>query len=459
MKYTSDGIKEAATNVEITTPSEISIESLRYVMFNKLMETDRDLLGPKVISYLGGLDGINSFWSVREILDFQSTFFLIDNNDLLDLLENDLPSLYTMLEKWLTIGEDRNKAASSGICRRIAEAENKVNRVISNVAVAKNLYDSLKEDLEGGDMLESAKSMVNSILGTHVEQIRNKIQNINNLIKKIDPVHKSVTRKVLKIRDEMESMTSDDVVESLKDQIQGQLGFTMSQFEKLDGDAIRHIMDRACSISGNISKPFERKAAQIDSISSYYSGTTEAIRSSSALTTQNAINAGAYRYNSSSLDQRIPQIRENQQQATEAIPGGIYDAPPSQEEIDGVTMWNEGRGDSRIGFSGQWVTKVGQEGWIRVDHRARVKLMRLQKMFGRKLTVNSGYRPPAYNASIKGAKNSCHIKGHALDITWSGFNASSKAEFIKMARACGFTGLGVNYNTFVHIDIGTPRTW
>ena len=41
----------------------------------------------------------------------------------------------------------------------------------------------------------------------------------------------------------------------------------------------------------------------------------------------------------------------------------------------------------------------------------------LREMYGKAITVNSGYRCPKLNAAVGGAKNSQHMKGEAADIT------------------------------------------
>ena len=47
----------------------------------------------------------------------------------------------------------------------------------------------------------------------------------------------------------------------------------------------------------------------------------------------------------------------------------------------------------------------------------------LREMYGKPITVNSGYRCPKLNAAVGGAKNSHHMRGEAADIT-----AGSKEE-------------------------------
>lgn len=72
------------------------------------------------------------------------------------------------------------------------------------------------------------------------------------------------------------------------------------------------------------------------------------------------------------------------------------------------------------------------------------------------LAINCAYRSPLHNARVGGAPLSEHKFGRAADIALHGHN---KADLIAAARAVGFSGLGVNYATFLHVDIGPRRQW
>ena len=60
----------------------------------------------------------------------------------------------------------------------------------------------------------------------------------------------------------------------------------------------------------------------------------------------------------------------------------------------------------------------------------------LREAYGKPIRVNSGYRSPALNKALKGAKNSHHMLGMAADIT-----AGSKAENKKLFRIVQDLGL------------------
>lgn len=50
----------------------------------------------------------------------------------------------------------------------------------------------------------------------------------------------------------------------------------------------------------------------------------------------------------------------------------------------------------------------------------------VRRIWGRPITVNSGYRCPALNAAVKGASNSQHLKGEAADITTGSSDGNRK---------------------------------
>lgn len=82
----------------------------------------------------------------------------------------------------------------------------------------------------------------------------------------------------------------------------------------------------------------------------------------------------------------------------------------------------------------------------------------VQKGFGRDLPITSGYRDPAHNAAVGGAKGSQHIHGNALDIDVSGLSQDDRLRLIRLASAEGFGGIGV-YGNHIHLDVGDRRAW
>lgn len=72
---------------------------------------------------------------------------------------------------------------------------------------------------------------------------------------------------------------------------------------------------------------------------------------------------------------------------------------------------------------------------------------------GHPLRIVSGYRSPAHNAAVGGARASRHMAGDAADIP-QGYATVAQAE------AAGFTGIGSKGVWAVHVDLRpTPARW
>ncbi|WP_265517910.1 YcbK family protein [Nitratireductor luteus] len=82
----------------------------------------------------------------------------------------------------------------------------------------------------------------------------------------------------------------------------------------------------------------------------------------------------------------------------------------------------------------------------------------IERHYGKKVVVTSGYRSPSHNRRVRGARNSLHMYCAAVDIQIPGV---SKWELAKFARSMpGRGGVGTYCHTkSVHVDIGPERDW
>ena len=74
----------------------------------------------------------------------------------------------------------------------------------------------------------------------------------------------------------------------------------------------------------------------------------------------------------------------------------------------------------------------------------------LRNQIGKPVIITSGYRTPARNSSVGGAKYSYHMRGMAADIVVKSMNAKEVAKKLDkiIPSSCGI----IVYNTWVHID-------
>lgn len=73
----------------------------------------------------------------------------------------------------------------------------------------------------------------------------------------------------------------------------------------------------------------------------------------------------------------------------------------------------------------------------------------LRKKLGAPITITSGYRTPAHNAKVGGAKYSYHMRGMAVDIRVNEKTPKEVAKALdKIVPACGI----IVYDSWVHFD-------
>ena len=66
---------------------------------------------------------------------------------------------------------------------------------------------------------------------------------------------------------------------------------------------------------------------------------------------------------------------------------------------------------------------------VMVDETLTVVLQCIREHFGKAVTITSGYRTPAHNAAVGGAKSSQHLLGRAADIRVAGVSVEDVAAY------------------------------
>ena len=85
-------------------------------------------------------------------------------------------------------------------------------------------------------------------------------------------------------------------------------------------------------------------------------------------------------------------------------------------------------------------------------------LKKVERHYGRRVVVTSGYRSPAYNRKARGARNSLHMYCAAVDIQIDGVTKWELARYLRSMPGRG--GVGTYCHTkSVHVDVGPERDW
>ncbi len=90
---------------------------------------------------------------------------------------------------------------------------------------------------------------------------------------------------------------------------------------------------------------------------------------------------------------------------------------------------------------------------------ALVRMLKtIERKYGRPVVITSGYRSPAYNRKVRGARKSLHMYCAAADIRVSGVSKWALASYLRSVSGRG--GVGTYCHTdSVHVDIGPERDW
>lgn len=83
-------------------------------------------------------------------------------------------------------------------------------------------------------------------------------------------------------------------------------------------------------------------------------------------------------------------------------------------------------------------------------------LQKIRDHFGLPVTINSGYRTPAYNKKVDGAAYSQHLYGAAADISIKGVSPKTVAAYAEtLLPKSG--GIGI-YGNFTHVDVRAAKS-
>jgi len=84
-------------------------------------------------------------------------------------------------------------------------------------------------------------------------------------------------------------------------------------------------------------------------------------------------------------------------------------------------------------------------------------LKQVERHFGERLVVTSGYRSPAYNKKVRGAEKSQHMYCAAVDVHMPGVTKFELARYVRALPGRG--GVGTYCHGAIHIDVGPERDW
>ena len=398
------------------------------------------------------------------------------------------------------------KTISGGLCGQFGNIFNKLLGIFTLIDTAKGLIDDIK-NLSEKDPLKKAKSLtLQQILVSLKKSIVKVVKKLVKKVKKqieamvvsavatITDIKVSAQRlytKLKKMADDISKFFEDASIESFLDRIEKFIAETSSQFERLTVENVALLMFRFCQFTELLQALLMGPAKALTALAETIAVESLIAKNASLKETKAAVEAGATRVpqevrlstkssaieniNSKSADLSsganvasdvtssaqtqvpAPDTTVTAQSVTDGVanPAPVdYQTPreATSDELNEISSITSAGIPGRFGFTSGIVS--GNR-WQRVEPIVWAKLIRVCEESGKSFTVNSAFRSKAYNRSVRGAKDSIHMSGYAIDIQVGA--ADREAVFLAAQRA-GFTGVGI-YSTFMHLDCGPRRMW
>jgi hypothetical protein len=353
--------------------------------------------------------------------------------------------------------------AVAGFFTNVQNFANKITDIINKI-----------QNFSLAGLITSLKNKIMNVIENTINKVKKIIENfsIEGLISDVNKFfHDKVIAKFHVLKDKAMKFFEKDNIENFKKKIEGLISYATGIFKDPKLEEIQFLIQRFCSFITQVEDIINSIRNPLDNFTNRYVYAGRILGANSGVNTAAAVAAGAKRLTTGEIESAIARgidietARGNQ-------------PPPNVDEYRNLPQWNDGAGDSRVGFRGGWTAPppptgsgMGSEGWTwdnQVFMESKVYLMRVYKEFSRrtnvnKIIINSAYRSPRYNQQLRdrgvaAARNSKHMQGIAFDVTWNGY-PNNRDVFIEVARSFGFKGIGI-YSGFTHIDRrATPYSW
>lgn len=154
----------------------------------------------------------------------------------------------------------------------------------------------------------------------------------------------------------------------------------------------------------------------------------------------------------------LPGVRESNSLFEISRKSGIDDdSDVDLNEFDGGVRVASAAGLARLAPNGLLTQREGVDVACLKPSLVRV-LKKVERHYGKRVVVTSGYRSPSYNRRARGARNSLHMYCAAADIQVDGITKWELARYLRSMPGRGGVGTYCHTNS-VHVDVGPERDW
>lgn len=358
-----------------------------------------------------------------------------------------MPSVFGAIEGFFDLVEDAQQTFKD------------INDFINNASLKDFSIKAIMKKLIG-----QIKEQVLKIVDDMVSKVKGIIENLSfeSIIGRIETfVNDRIIAKFISLRAEALAFFSEENIANLKKKIENLINYAAGVFKDPSLEEIQYLVYRFCAFSGQIEAAINLFKKPLDDIIRDYQDTYNTLSYWGRVSTSQAvINGGAIRLSDADRQREINNARELEQRQPLSPPAS--NTSEERNDVQNLTWENllrDRRFEIPVGSNLSWGSEGFQSeriGWDNTTTNTKIALIRLQRLFGRRLRITSAYRSEAVNnelrrRSVGASATSFHLTGRALDITWAGF-PTDKDEFVKIAREnCGFREIITSYSTFVHV--------
>lgn len=416
----------------------------------------------------------NSIISPLELTQFAYTF----NYQMVDILNNLPPSSSIIVDNGIQTPISIPTASRSIVANMDYFYQKNISSSVmggvcsyfsDNFAQVMYTFNTIQSLLNGDisqitGLFGLVKSLIDKIFSLGIGLL----QNVGTTIAKISNSNafSYIAQKLLAVQ----SLFTDLNKQLLNTTLEGMISSMAGQFKSITGDVLAYILFKICQISSSIENFLMNPVQALTASVTGYQTKTMPLETLSNTNQATAISFGATRLSQNAIILGRSQIAtsiNSQNTSFSGVNPAQYITTPADDFERSLVVNMTENGNQFIQFSSSVknmekihpssnpANNIPGAGWRKVHPDAYIKIFRVAERLGIKLQVNSAYRNENYNASVGGKSRSLHMSGMALDISMNGINPR---EFIKYASQEGFTGIGT-YPTFVHVDIGSRRTW
>lgn len=326
-----------------------------------------------------------------------------------------------------------------------------------------------------------AKNILNSILGTFgsiINLLKNLVDTIKEKMLSILDSIKSAAAKFVNMAKQfgdairnVANFFSDLNMQKLKDMISNIISGIASKFQQITPEVLAYLLFRFCQLTSAIESFMRSPIQGLQDMLLRHTQAMSIFTNMSNSAKLAAVAAGAFRMDEATIaankQRAADAANRNGNGFTSVRPSVYYTKPFDQSEVQAALSIISGNFSSPyFDFSKVLNDEDKEKTVTMLGVDIIVVATRIAKRVGKKLYINSAYRSPAKNANTDGAaRNSLHMSGLALDISWAGSGITTSEErerFIAIASQEGIGGIGTyrgNVTPFIHIDVGPRRTW